>query len=166
MKKQIYIFLLIIPFVISCEKIVPDLPRDNPLDSKSTNNNNNTGSPSLVYTKFIVTSDDNNNGIIEIGEHIKIKVFVKNTGSGIAKGVEANFTFENYNNVFFYGGTAYYGVITPSAENFGSLNTIDNYSIRFDLDFSILTGSTKKVNMLITDVNGGTWSDSFEFTVH
>jgi hypothetical protein len=161
--KKIFYFLICFLFISSCE-----LERDNPLDLKNPNNNSNNnsnGSPSLAYTKFIVSSDDNNNGIIEKGEHIKLKVFIKNRGTGIAKTVNANFSFNSYTFIFFDGGTAYYGDISPSTESYGVLNTVDDYSMSFTVSYDIPSGTTCKVSMLITDTYGANWTDSFTFIV-
>jgi len=46
----------------------------------------------IVYSKNQVYSDDNNDGYINKGETIELKVFLKNTGTSTANAVEANFT--------------------------------------------------------------------------
>ncbi len=156
MKNIIYSIICIIIFT-SCE-----LERDNPLDSKS--NITHVGSPTLSFSKVEVISDDNSNGIIEVGEHIKLKVFIKNTGSN-AKGVIADFTFENYMYVYLYGGSAYYGDISTSSEIAGSLSSVENYSVRFDLNYDIPIGTKKKIIMKIKDQNGNVWINSFTITI-
>ncbi len=66
---------------LSCKK----LPRDNPLDG--LNNNNPTDTAALKFSKYAVVYDDNQDGVINQNETVYLKVFVKNNGSSIAKGV-------------------------------------------------------------------------------
>ena len=75
--KYLYIILFdVILFLSSCEKIIPDLPRDNPLDGK--NDASLVDGVSMAYSNNSVVYDNNNDDIINKGEIVYLKVFLVN----------------------------------------------------------------------------------------
>jgi hypothetical protein len=78
--KLIFLFAASLMFS-SCDS----LPHDNPLDP----DNPNTNGANIIYSRYYIYADDNHNGKVNPGETIQISVYLKNTGSGTANGVEA-----------------------------------------------------------------------------
>jgi len=172
MKNYKYIFALLVVYCItSCEKkdLNWNLPRDNPLDTGSTNNNS-TKVPILNYSKYSVYNDDNGDGIINKGETIKLKVYVKNNGTSTANGVKGTITTSNSyisnllptTNVDYNSYTS--GNDIPAGqERYGYYAFA--YTVQFTVSNTTPIGSNIIFNMNITDDFGNNWADSFTITV-
>jgi hypothetical protein len=87
MKYAIYIIILFLFIISSCEKIIPDLPRDNTLDG--VNDTVVVEGVSIKYSSHDIVSDNNNDGIINKGETVYLKVYLVNNGSNTANSVKA-----------------------------------------------------------------------------
>ncbi len=129
----------------------------------------------IKFSKYEVVSDDNNNGIINIGESIKLKVYLKNVGSSTANKVRGTITTSSsyissliptgpvpYNN-----SDSYYDYIQAGDERFGYYTgNYPSYTLSFKVSNSISSGSNINFNISITDESNNSWGDSFSITVY
>src|ERR1035437_3271816 len=93
MKKITYTIILLTFFLSSCDKI--NLKRDNPSDGKNVVNKdstNTTKKAGIVFSRYVIASDNNSDGIVNKGETIGLNVYLKNTGSSTANKVKASIT--------------------------------------------------------------------------
>ncbi len=119
----------------------------------------------IVYSKNQVYSDDNNDGYINKGETIELKVFLKNTGTSTANAVEANFTTtSSYASILSNSYDVSYGNMTANYEASGQYYYY-GYSLKFKVSNSTPDNTVITFKANITDEAGNTWTDTFTVTV-
>ena len=165
MKTLKYIFIAIVGSLVftACEDVeFLNLKRDNPLDGK--NNANMQGGVALKFDSYSVYSDNNNDGIINKGETVRLNVSLRNTGVKTAESVKVTFSTESQ----------YISNLTPTTQiSFGDISagTVKwyQYESYYVMQFTVsnLAPANTKIpfNMSIIDGNGNTFDDSFEITV-
>lgn len=165
MKTLKYIFIVIIgSFVFTaCEDYeFLNLKRDNPLDGK--NNANMQDGVAIKFDSYYVYSDNNDDGIINKGETVRLNVSLRNTGVKTAESVKVTFSTESQ----------YVSNLTPTTQvSFGDISagTVKWYQyegyyvMQFTVSNSAPANTTIPFNMSIIDGNGNTFDDSFEISV-
>ena len=126
---------------------------------------------SLSVQNYDVTSDNNNDGVVNKGETVKLLVRLGNTGSSRVNKVKGTITCSNsyVSNLtnsgpysyYMYGSTAYDYI---NAGTYGSLSSSSNY-LGFDVSSSTPAGTVLTFNVTITDESSNTWTDNFNLTV-
>jgi len=166
LKFNILIFLLLLS---SCVKLEWDLKRDNPADQ-----NINGDSPNIKFSKFEVVSDNNGDGVVNKGESIKLKVYLKNTGRQQANQVRASISASSsyistlipttpvpYNN-----SDSYYDYIPSGDERYGYYaGNYPSYTLSFNVSGSTPDATSIPFNISISDESGNTWNDIFYIVV-
>ncbi len=168
MKIFIYITLLVGLIFSSCEKIIPDLPRDNPLDGK--NDSLMVEGVSVKYSSSDIVSDNNNDGIINKGETVYLKIYLVNNGTSTANSVKATFSISSsYVSQLSPTTQVSYGDISAGGTQYGQTgytpSYTDYYTIKFTVSSSTPTNTQIPINISITDESGNTWTSSFNVTV-
>ncbi|MDR1182421.1 MAG: hypothetical protein LBL13_10640, partial [Bacteroidales bacterium] len=119
----------------------------------------------VLYNSYNVYSDNNNDGIVDKGETVRLNVSLKNTGTSTAKAVNATFSTTS----------SYVSSLMPTMQvNYGdiSANSVKWYSqiekyyvIQFTVSSSTPTNTQIPINISIVDESNNTWSSSFNVTV-
>jgi hypothetical protein len=165
MKALKYIFIAIIgSFVFTaCEDIeFLNLKRDNPLDGK--NNANMQDGVALKFDSYSIYSDNNNDGVINKGETIRLNVSLKNNGTSTAKSVKATFsTTSQYISNLTPTTQITYGDIAANSVKWYQYESY--YIIQFTVSSSTPTNTNIPINISIVDESNNTWSSSFNVTV-
>lgn len=112
----------------------------------------------IIYSKYEIWYDSNDNGNVNPGEVIKMWIYLKNTGTDKAMGVRAVMSTNDAYITISYDD-AYYYDLDPNEEYKGddyywfsvSSSCPHSHTITFDLD--------------IDDEDGNSWSDSFTVPV-
>jgi len=158
--------LLICIILSSCGKIIPDLPRDNPLDGK--NDTSMVDGVSIKYSSYSIVGDDNNDGIANKGETVFINVNLINNGTSAANAVKATFSTDNSNvSLLSPTGQISYGDISAGSSASGSSGyaTSGTYTIKFKISSSTPNNTQIPININIIDESGNMWTSSFSITV-
>ena len=164
-------FLAFLILLTSCVKLEWDLKRDNPGD---TNQNINGEAPFIKFSKFEVVADNNGDGVVNKGESIKLKVFLKNTGRTQANVVRATITTTNNyissliptTQVPYNNSSSYYDYIASGDERYGYFaGAYPDYTLSFNVSDLTPNGSVIIFNLSISDEAGNTWSDQFTVIV-
>jgi len=164
-----YLSTILVAFSIilcGCEKLIPDLPRNNPLDGK--NDTAMVAGVSLKYSSYNVVGDNNNDGVINKGETVYLKVYLANNGSSAANSVKATFSTSNsYVSLFAPTTQVNYSNIAAGSTQYGSTGYATNgyYTIKFTISNSAPNNTQIPININITDEGGNTWTSSFSVTV-
>ncbi len=139
------------------------LDRNNPRDE----NNSNRSIPRIDYAGYDIVSDNNNDGIINKGETIYMKVALANNGTGTANAVKATFTIEKfYIPEFLPASPVEYGDIPAGGTRYGIVSGQDKeYTIKFTVSAYIPTGIYIPISINTIDGNKNTWTGSFYITV-
>lgn len=166
-RQNIYIVICLLGLVcFGCKK----LKRDNPLDSNGTSLNTPAISgPDVKFSKYDIYADNNSDLQINKGESIKLKVYLKNTGSTKANKVRGIISCSsNYisaltpaNSVSFYD-QSYNDYIDSGAE--GSPVSISSY-LSFNVSNTVPNGTIITFSVTITDDSNNTWKDVFTITI-
>jgi hypothetical protein len=121
----------------------------------------------IVYDKYSVYSDNNEDGIINKGETVGLQVWLKNSGTSAARGVKATFsTTSSYVSGFTPTTQVNYGDISAGNSVVVSYDGYSNYyTIRFTVSSSTPVGAQIPINISITDESGNTWTESFNVPV-
>ena len=134
--------------------------------------NDTTGSQTqsgknIVYSRYTVYSDNNGDGIINKGESIALKVYLKNTGSSDANSVTATMTTTSlYISSLAPTSAISFGTISAGSEsNYYGNYYSSEYSWSFAVSSSTPTGTQIPFTLNITDGQGNTWTQSFTVTV-
>ena len=142
-----------------------DLERNNPNDSNSTNYVHPPApSPTLIFSRYARTNSINN--IIHSGDNVNLAVYLKNTGNGLATGVQANISSSSSYVSPTNLGTHPFENIAVGSEQYGYFvfNT-DDYTITFHVSSSAPIGTVMTFNLNISASPSYTWTDSFTLTV-
>jgi len=164
MNRIFFIFTILI-LLSGCEKF--DLPRDNPLDNSGNEqptppNNNDI---EIIYERNSIYWDNNNDGIINIGETIKLRVYLKNIGSNTASNIKAKINTNNDKVQMYYTNfNTYYNYISPNQEVYGKMNNNADFSVQFKV-LTSFTGNNIKFTIDIFDDNSNHWADDFSVSV-
>lgn len=186
--KYLLLFSLVVLMFTGCEKIIPDLPRDNLNDTLNPDYDFYLNKYSqLEYSKFEITDEvvpygETPNNQINKGEYIYLLVYVKNTGNYKAEVVRG--TIKTSSSYITYGyGTfgeelifadgiypnSYSDYISPNMEGTARKNTYYNdvfYSISFQVSNTIPSGTIITFNLEMKDKLNNQWTDSFDVTVY
>jgi hypothetical protein len=137
----------------------------------SNNSDGNQTQPgkSIVFSKYTVTYDNNNDGVINKGETVYLRVYLKNNGTQTVTSVSATMTTaSSYVSNIYPTALNSFGDISAGSETYASYSTDPNfnyYSWRFTVSSSTPTGTSITFNLNITDGQGNTWTSSFLVTV-
>lgn len=133
-------------------------------------------SADLLFEKFYIVSDDNNDGIANKGESVFLKVYIKNYGSSTVNGVKGIITTSSSYisglspsaSIEYNSGSIGYNDIGSMSEKYGyaGIEGAQYYSVKFDVNEATPDGTKLKLNLEINDENANTWNDSFELTVY
>ncbi|WP_047451633.1 membrane lipoprotein lipid attachment site-containing protein, partial [Alistipes sp. ZOR0009] len=149
-----------------------NLKRDNPLDGK--NNSELTNRIDLKFDNYTVYKDNNNDGIINKGETVELRVCLKNTGSRTANGVKATFsTTSGYVSGFTPTSQVNYADIPANSKKWADFAGVSNasdfylsyYTIKFTVSNTTPVNTVIPINICITDENSNTWTSSFDVKV-
>lgn len=165
---KLFALLVLIITVSSCT-----LKRDNPLDVHSTvqNNSNNAHKTTMSFSRFVINSDNNNDGVVNAGETVGLQVFVKNNGSSQLNKVKATITCSSsyVSNIFPTTSQSYKSdylddFVSPGDESMygGYPNT---NTLTFNVSNSAPAGTILTFNITITDQTSATWTDTFNIQV-
>jgi hypothetical protein len=160
-KIEIIIFLFIVTGCI-------DLERDNPLDG---NNINAVQGPNIIFSYLEVNEDDNSDGVINKGETIGLRIYLKNIGNEDAYNVNATIsTTSSFITSLYpaytidFSDDYYYSSIGSGYEsNYGGYP--DNNTISFNVSENTPSGTVLTFNLNIEDNSGNHWTDSFDVLV-
>ena len=167
--KYLSIILAFLSIILcSCEKIIPDLPRNNPLDGK--NNSSMVGGVSLKYSSYSVVYDNNHDQIVNKGETVYLQVYLANTGTSDANSVKATFsTSSSYVSSLSPTSQINYGNITAGSSKFGSTSYTPDYYAYYTISFTVSNSTPNNtqipISIYITDESMNNWSDSFNVPV-
>jgi len=150
------------------------LKRDNPYDihrDSSTNGNNNLHKTSIGFSKYIVSSDNNNDQVVNPGETIGLQVFLKNNSSTKVNKVMAKITCTSQyissvspSSNQSYKQDGYYDYISAGyVSEYGGYP--NSNTITFMVSNSTPVGTNITFNLVITDQLNNTWNDTFNVVI-
>ena len=152
--------------VSACEDIeFLNLKRDNPLDGK--NNENMIEGVALKFDSYNVYSDNNNDGVINKGETVRLNVSLKNNGTSTAKSVKATFsTTSQYVSGFSPTSPISYGDISAGYSVWkGGYSYASGYAVEFTVSNTTPVNMQIPISISMTDANGNKWIDTCKVTV-
>jgi hypothetical protein len=192
--KRIALFIFIISIIQlfnSCDKIIPDLKRDNPNDSHFTGDNSE-GKRTLAYYShnvackeigeppYIEYSDEN---IINSGDKIWLNIVLKNTSNLNISGINATASStsslieivpltptyflkfgESSNSDDISSGKTGWGEITDG-QYYNSAPNYNSYSVEFSVSAAASTGDTIPIKLNVKDELGNEWSLNFNILI-
>jgi hypothetical protein len=192
MKSILFILICItIPFYWSCDKIIPDLPRNNPLDTV------NNKSSFLAYSSCKVVDKDNyyytimnvyetsNDSIYEIlpNDSIYLYVVIKNNCNHTINNIVGTFScssnliqilpppsggyvtlYDGYDEGISAGTTGW-GETTGGGGDYVSPNNESDYAVHFIVSRSAKYGDNFTINMHLTDNANNNWNKNITLTV-
>jgi hypothetical protein len=155
----------------ACKK----LPRDNPLDEHYDGGDNHERQK-LVFERYVVAYENNEDGIINPNETVYLRVFIKNNGTSTANGVKATISttssyitgLEPDTAVSYNSGLSGPGSIYPGYEKYGKCGITpdhSDYTVQFKVAQETPAGTEITFNMHITDADGNAWEDDFTVQV-
>jgi len=126
--------------------------------------------PTLGFSRYTVYSDNNADGIINKGEAIKLKLYLKNNGTSTANKVRGTFTCSSSyisgltqaTSIGFYQ-SSYYDYIDKDQE--AAPYSSGDY-LGFNVSSLTPAGTVITFNVSITDESKNIWTDSFTITVY
>jgi hypothetical protein len=118
----------------------------------------------IRYSKYMVKSDDNDDGIVNRGEVVKVQVYLKNVGTSRANNVTAHLTTTDPYITVSYDDANYYR-LDPGEEAYGEALLYSYWSYEFTVSSSCPTPKEITFNLSIQDEDGNSWSDSFTVPV-
>jgi len=136
-----------------------------------TNNNSDSTrtqqGKNITFSRYIIYDDTNGDGIINKGESIQLRVYLKNTGNSNANSVTATMTTTNsYISSLSPTSSISFGTISAGYEsNYYGNYYSSNYSWSFNVSGSTPAGTVITFNLSITDAQGNSWTQSFSVTV-
>ncbi|GHT51471.1 hypothetical protein AGMMS49982_08990 [Bacteroidia bacterium] len=120
---------------------------------------------SIKFSKYTVVSDDNSDSIINKGETVSLRIYLKNNGTTTAKGVKATFSTEDALISGFTPTSAVtYGEIPSYATGYVYSNS-GSHTIKFKVSSSASAGTQIPISISIIDESGNRWTESFNVTV-
>lgn len=159
-KTMLFTFAIVI--FCGCQKIIPDLPRDNPNDKVG-----------VYFSRVVVSS---NSGKITPGATVYLQVYVCNNTNKRKDDVRIRFDFGDSTGISYDGcfaGALTCGNISPFSESLGVCTYEDNFSLKLIINPYTPPGTIYTINMSITDngykvvsgAKGEEWLDSFQLEV-
>ena len=119
---------------------------------------------SIVYENFIVNSDNNEDGIVNRGEKVKLNVKLKNKGLSKAVAVKSTFTSSSeYITGFSSTENLLYGDINPGSSIY--YNASNDNVMEFTVKNTTPDNSIIPIKVTMVDEIGNTWTSSFDITV-
>jgi hypothetical protein len=180
LKKLHLIYIILIGLLLTSAQSCKKLPRDNPLDKYNTEEEEEVPTPveeeqRLEISSFTVIYDDNEDGIINPNEKVYLLLNIINNGNSTAYDVEAIVgtasmyvsNLEPYGTIPFNSGWGSGTIYSGDQEHgfSGWAPNYNDYSIKFNVSGGTPEGTKITFNVLISDEDGGTWTDSFEIDV-
>ena len=190
MKKVFYcLIILILTTFSSCDKILPDLPRDNKADSAYVGNDSErfrklqyySSSVICRYPKGAVTYYEDN--IIQAGDRTFLSVIVKNICNNTIEQIRATFTCDksfihlvqpqsNFFVRFIHDVTidnipswsTGYSQITDG-KYFHAAPNYNFYAVEFTVDSNVTQNSSFTLTMNLTDRFNNNWVQTIDLTV-
>ncbi|HNQ69535.1 MAG TPA: hypothetical protein PKN32_14240, partial [Bacteroidales bacterium] len=141
-----------------------NLKRDNPLDGK--NNANMQDGVALKFDGYYVYSDNNDDGIINKGETVKLNIAIKNNGTRTAESVKVSFsTTSQYVSNFSPTTSVNFGDIERNSTKW--YNGYETYYsvLQFTVSNSTPLNTEIPIKIDMSDANGNTWTDTCKITV-
>ena len=118
----------------------------------------------MEFSQFDVYSDDNNDQQINPGESVRLRVYLKNTGTSRALDVHATFTTgSDYITNLSNNESVDYNTIDPG---YTSYPEFASSFLSFDVSSSVPAGTEVTFRVDITDKHQNLWEDDFIITVH
>ncbi|OPZ32394.1 MAG: hypothetical protein BWY97_01527 [Tenericutes bacterium ADurb.BinA124] len=118
----------------------------------------------VSYNSYNVYSDNNNNGIVNKGETVRLNVSLKNTGTSTANSVKSTFsTTSSYISNFTPTTQITYGNISANSVKWYQYESY--YVIQFTVSGSTPANTQIPISISIVDESNNTWSSSFNVTV-
>lgn len=131
----------------------------------------------LNFSKYEIVYDTNEDEVVDNGEFVCLKVFIKNNGTSTANGVSASIStnssyITNFSPVSYvdYDSDFYTNDITPGTEEYGyagsDYNYGGNYTVKFIISASTPHGTDIQFDLNIKDEVNNTWNDNFIIDVN
>ena len=173
----------------ACDKIIPDLPRDNPLDNNGSPNPNDK---KLIFSSYEVVCKYDSGAItyseektVKHGDRIFLQITVKNTGGANLSGVRATITTSSSlaqvttlpsgeyvkltegseTNDYINASSIGFATITDG-QNYMSAPNYNAYAIEFKVSSIAVAGNQIPFILNMTDNSGGSWSETFNVIVN
>ena len=164
-----YPILLLIMFVfVGCSDKDPDFIVSRFFGNGNSSPNQIKGK-NIIFSKFAITYDNNRDGIIDKGETVYLRVYLKNTGSSQANSVQAKFsTTSSYISGLSPTSNIDYGNLSAGSENYGSTDYDPGYSyytIKFTVSNTTPANSNISFSINIQDAETNTWNQNFNVNV-
>ncbi|MDR3367183.1 MAG: hypothetical protein LBO71_09510, partial [Prevotellaceae bacterium] len=128
--------------------------------------------PAVEYHSYDVVSDSNGDSIVNKGETVCLRVWLKNAGAIAAKGVKATFSVNDTTYISGFSlkpqAQVSYGDIFISYKSWAAYDGSSfssSYTFRFSVSSSTPVGTQIPISIGITDGSGNTWADTFSVTV-
>jgi len=135
---------------------------------------NSTGAL-INFSEFEIAYDNNHDKVINKGETVYLRVYLKNDGSSQANGVKASISssdshisslYPSYELTYNSGYSS--GNIAPGSQKFASVGytpDYDDYTMKFDVSEETPDNTEISFDMQISDDNGNEWQDTFSVEV-
>lgn len=189
MKTHICIISFLLLFVTSCDKIIPDLPRDNPLD---TTGSTNTNDKRLIFYSYKVTCKYESGSVtyseenaVKPGDRIYLWLNVKNIGGANLSGVRATITSSSdlvqltelpsgeyikltegsETNDYINSSSIGYATITDG-QYYMSAPNYSAYGVEFKVSNTAVSGNQIPFTISMHDNSGGSWTETFNVVVN
>ncbi|MDR3133320.1 MAG: hypothetical protein LBU42_04775 [Prevotellaceae bacterium] len=154
--KNLSILLLCAGLLQACTLNLPDSVADTGYENKI---------PVIEFDKYSVYFDYNNDGFVNKGETVGLQVWLKNTGTRAAKGVEALFSINSpYVSNFTPGTGIDYGDIAIG-ETVMAYFYVNYSTIQFTVSSSTPEGTQIPISISIVDESDNTWTSSFNVAI-
>lgn len=122
------------------------------------------GGAGIRFSKYEVISDNNNDGIVNRGEVVKVRVYLKNVGTSRAYQVNARLTTTDpYTTID--SNYANYADLDAGWEHYGESYWDSDWSYKFTISDSCPSGHIVVFDLDIKDDHSNSWSDSFTVPV-
>lgn len=122
-------------------------------------------SADLKFSRFQIYADDNNDGFVNRGETIQLRVWLKNDGSSDANSVTSLLnTTDPY--VTISDNSGYYGTISKGNESTNYGGSSYSYTNKFKISENIPTNHVIEFLIEIADEHKNKWNDTFTISVY
>jgi hypothetical protein len=168
--KMFFLYLTPLLFIVGCQK----LERDNPLDKNNPNyvppplGSVNNPAPALEYSRFEIFGDNNTDKVVNKGETIKLKVFVKNKGNGSSQNVIGTISCSNsYITITSTATSVKYSYmsstagIDPGNEGYPKFEDL----LVFNVATTAPDNEVVTFSLNLNDANANSWTDTFNLQV-
>jgi hypothetical protein len=145
MKGLFFLFLVIFVSLnfISCEQVIPDLPRDNPYDDSATTIER--PKVDIIFTKYEIVNIDTASSS---WPSVSVKIYLKNIGLKSTQNLLCDFS-STFLSAYIYTPGINYGILDSNEESYG--NGIGDFSFSFNLTSAYVVGTKIPINLKMTD---------------